>query len=80
MPEPVGAFPRDESPFGVRDLAGGVRELCAGVFREGARPLRGGSWFNPYPFVFRADSRTWRGEHTRATDAGFRVVYDEREA
>ena len=86
FPEPVGAFARDESPFGVRDLAGGVRELCAicpadpaRVWGDGDRPLRGGSWFNPYPFVFRADCRTSRGDRTRTTDAGFRVAYDERE-
>ncbi|MBI4602588.1 MAG: protein kinase [Planctomycetes bacterium] len=78
FPEPVGAFPRDVSPFGVRDLAGGVRELCAGTYGDGYQPLRGGSWFNPYPFVFRADCRTTRGELTRTTDAGLRVCYDER--
>jgi len=27
QPEPVGAFPLDESPFGVRDLTGGVGDL-----------------------------------------------------
>ena len=78
-PEPVGVFARDESPFGVRDLAGGVRELCAGEYDEGYRPLRGGSWFNPVPIVFRADCRTARGMRTRTTDAGFRVAFDERD-
>ena len=29
QPEPVGAFPRDVSCYGVRDLAGGVREWVA---------------------------------------------------
>jgi eukaryotic-like serine/threonine-protein kinase len=29
QPEPVGGFPLDESPYGVRDMAGAVREWCA---------------------------------------------------
>jgi serine/threonine-protein kinase len=34
QPEPVGTFPRDESPYGVRDLAGGMREWVADVFGQ----------------------------------------------
>lgn len=43
VPEPVGAFPMDESPFGVRDVAGCIAEWCDGWFDEGRgqRPLRG---------------------------------------
>jgi serine/threonine-protein kinase len=33
-PEPVGAFERDCSPYGVRDLAGGVREWVADIVGE----------------------------------------------
>jgi serine/threonine-protein kinase len=29
QPEPIGGFARDESPYGVRAMAGGVREWCA---------------------------------------------------
>jgi eukaryotic-like serine/threonine-protein kinase len=29
QPEPIGTFPTDESPYGVRDLAGGMREWVA---------------------------------------------------
>ncbi|MBI4601849.1 MAG: SUMF1/EgtB/PvdO family nonheme iron enzyme, partial [Planctomycetes bacterium] len=75
-PEPVGVFSHDASPFGVRDLGGGVKDLCAGTYAEGYRPLRGGSWFNHVPFVCRTDFRTFRREGTRTTDAGFRVCYD----
>jgi len=32
QPEPVGAFATDESPYGVRDMAGGVREWVGDVF------------------------------------------------
>jgi serine/threonine-protein kinase len=31
QPEPVGAFATDESPYGVRDMAGGVREWVGDV-------------------------------------------------
>ncbi|MBI4600993.1 MAG: SUMF1/EgtB/PvdO family nonheme iron enzyme [Planctomycetes bacterium] len=77
FPEPVGAFPRDVSVFGIRDLAGTVRELCDGWANEGYRPVRGGSWFSPFPSAFRADTRTVQRDANRSTDAGFRVCYDE---
>jgi eukaryotic-like serine/threonine-protein kinase len=34
QPEPVGTFPTDESPYGVRDMAGGMCEWVADVFGE----------------------------------------------
>jgi len=43
--EPTGRSTRDESPFGVRDLAGNVLEWCTGVAPSGIpfrRPWRGG--------------------------------------
>jgi formylglycine-generating enzyme required for sulfatase activity len=50
-PEPVGTFPIDESPYGVRDLAGGIAEwvVPSDAPRGGApaaRPMasRGGAW------------------------------------
>jgi serine/threonine-protein kinase len=36
QPEPVGSFPLDESPFGMRDAAGGMREWVADVADLGA--------------------------------------------
>ncbi len=77
-PEPVGAFARDVSPFGVRDLAGGIRENVDGWYGKGYRLCKGGSWFNPVPFIFRADCRTSLRDLNRATDVGFRVCYGER--
>jgi serine/threonine-protein kinase len=77
FPDPVGSFPRDMSVFGVCDLAGTVRELCEGWAGEGYRPCRGGSWYNPFPVVFRADVRTRQRDGNRTTDVGFRVCYDE---
>ena len=48
-PEPVGAFTDDISIYGVRDVAGSVREWCSDeVFNAdpGRRPIRGGSWLS----------------------------------
>lgn len=41
--ERVGAFPKDESPYGVRDVAGSVAEWCGGWFDpdRSQQPLRG---------------------------------------
>ena len=46
QPEPVGAYPTDRSPYGVRDMAGGIREWCDSWFSEkdSLRLVRGGSW------------------------------------
>lgn len=42
-PEPVGSFQMDRSPYGVRDMAGGVAEWCGGWFdaKRSQQPLRG---------------------------------------
>ena len=34
QPEPIGTFPVDESPYGVRDMAGGMREWVGDIFGE----------------------------------------------
>jgi serine/threonine-protein kinase len=47
QPEPVGAFPTDVSVYGIRDLAGGVRQWCGESAFDGdpqRRPVRGGAW------------------------------------
>lgn len=36
QPEPVGTFTTDESPYGVRDMAGGVREWVGDIFGDRA--------------------------------------------
>ena len=51
QPEPVGSFPVDESPYGMRDAAGGIREWTDSFFdrAQETRTLRGGAWyFNPH--------------------------------
>jgi serine/threonine-protein kinase len=71
-PEPVGAFATDESPYGVRDLAGGMAEWTA-PDAEGAAYSRGGAWYDPrvdcrvtVRRLYRAGERSWR--------VGFRLV------
>jgi serine/threonine-protein kinase len=47
LPEAVGAFAADTSPYGVKDLAGGMRDWCGDASYGGdpkRRPIRGGSW------------------------------------
>jgi formylglycine-generating enzyme required for sulfatase activity/tRNA A-37 threonylcarbamoyl transferase component Bud32 len=47
QPEPVGALAADSSPYGVRDMAGGMRDWCGDATYggdPGRRPVRGGSW------------------------------------
>ncbi|MCB9683527.1 MAG: SUMF1/EgtB/PvdO family nonheme iron enzyme [Alphaproteobacteria bacterium] len=43
-PWPVGRYPVDTSVYGVKDLAGGMREWTASMFDEGQMVLRGGTW------------------------------------
>jgi serine/threonine-protein kinase len=59
-PVAVGSFPVDESPFGVRDMAGSAKDWCLDGMRGGRRAVRGGFW---------------RGDATRARVAS-RQEYD----
>ena len=38
LPTVVGAFPVDESPYGIRDLAGSMQDWCSDVFIETGPP------------------------------------------
>ena len=63
-PESPGLFPLDESPFGVRDVAGGMREWTATVSgsRGEWRIVKGGSFGGPSAFcrlAFRNDDVSW---------------------
>ena len=75
QPEPVGAFPTDRSIYGVRDLAGTIREWCRDWFHEGQyRLTRGGSWFNVHEGGFRAAHRLGTRPDNASTVIGFRVA------
>lgn len=49
QPQAVGKYRADESPYGVRDLAGGVREWCRSWYsqRDQQQLIRGGCWNQP---------------------------------
>jgi formylglycine-generating enzyme required for sulfatase activity len=56
-PEPRGRFPCDESPYGIRDMAGGAEEENAGTIPGlDWTPWRGGSWVTANPVYFKAAS------------------------
>jgi serine/threonine-protein kinase len=49
-PRPVGSCPADESPYGVRDLSGGLETWCLNAVGEKYydwRAMRGGAWSLP---------------------------------
>lgn len=75
QPEPIGAFPLDESPYGVRDLAGGVGDwtstgadgqpLDPNDLEERQVVWRGGTW-----------STTSQGHHTLRYQQSTRNIGD----
>jgi serine/threonine-protein kinase len=75
QPQPVGSFPTDESPYGVRDLAGGACDWCDGWSSRlrNLRVLRGGGWGNR-PEMARASARSGWGENNVWGDTSFRLV------
>ena len=56
----VGAFPTDESPFGVRDMGGGASEYARPENPDSPTdaPVKGGSWVKQGELGFRATCRT----------------------
>jgi serine/threonine-protein kinase len=80
-PEPVGSFPIDESPFGARDLAGGIAEWVipgeAGL--EGVEPgqramaSRGGAW-SDWSHDCQLSARRSYHAVERSSRVGFRLV------
>ncbi len=76
QPEPVGTFEDDCSPYGVRDLAGGVQEWCQSEDASTPeRPLKGGSW-NVDARLCRLASSMKVIAAARTAKVGFRLVHD----
>ena len=76
--EPVGTFTADVSPYGVRDLAGGVQEWCADpedAASDTDHPVKGGAW-NQDERACRLASRIRILAAARTASIGFRLVYD----
>lgn len=59
-PEPFGLFPMDESPYGIRDMAGGAQAYTTGKTGVGGRwnIIKGGAW-GAGPPLCRAASRMY---------------------
>ena len=76
--EPVGRFPSDVSVYGVRDLAGSMREWCREDHLDGdpgRRATRGGGWNNA-PRACRATYRVPVIPQAVNANFGFRRVRD----
>lgn len=75
-PEPVGAFPHDESPYGVRDVAGGVAEWVTPRWSAtGLAVSRGGAWCDWATECHLAARRAYRSGE-RSLRVGFRLARD----
>ncbi len=75
QPEPVGTFAIDESPYGVRDMAGTIRNWCDSRFLPNERHflVKGGSWNLPAEGC-RAAGRYGHLPGTVITSIGFRIA------
>jgi serine/threonine-protein kinase len=76
--EPVGTFVDDISPYGVRDLAGGVRDWCQPTDDDDQeRPVFGGAWLADEQGCRLASRLTIHAEG-RTAGIGFRMVYSAK--
>ncbi|MCI0341001.1 MAG: formylglycine-generating enzyme family protein, partial [Planctomycetales bacterium] len=77
-PTAVGTAEDDTSPFGVRDLAGGVLEWCADERPGGTRGARGGGRSRTSPRMFRCAYRSAPGKSLVYLFLGFRVAAEPK--
>ena len=79
---PGGFEPRDESPFGVLDMAGSRREWMRDAVPAMTPPTyfqRGGFWGRPEEEHFRTASRLYANGERADGDTGFRLIALRRE-
>lgn len=69
----VDGFPVDESPYGVRGLAGNVRDWCEDGVADGRKIDRGGFWLGNAREARLADQHEHVPDH-RAAEIGFRLA------
>lgn len=74
-PSALDRFPDDESPFGMRSVAGGAREWTATVAEPGRYLLRGGSW-RAWPDQCRIGARATAAADLTHRAIGMRLVAD----
>lgn len=84
----VHSFPIDESPYGVRGMAGNSRDWCADAYVKGVPPriegvddapdaprvVRGGSWTSRVPRAMDAGYRMQGPPNARDGNLGFRLA------
>ena len=73
-PQPVGAFPLDQSVYGIRDLDGSVSEPIPAITIPRHIVRRGGHWTAMDDFEFRLATRNGRVYRVHGIDLGIRVV------
>jgi len=81
---PVSGLPGGESVFGVKSMAGNVREWTAAAMCPYSRPtcksntlvMRGGAWTDTDPLSVRAALRNSKPEDYRSETVGFRCARD----
>jgi formylglycine-generating enzyme required for sulfatase activity/tRNA A-37 threonylcarbamoyl transferase component Bud32 len=76
-PAPINSYPDDESPFGMRSVAGGVREWTDSPADDlpDRYLIRGGSWRSP-PDQCRIDARATAREDLTHQAIGVRLAAD----
>ncbi len=78
-PEPGLRFPRDESPFGVFDMAGSAAEWCDDLYdpAQGTRRIVGGCWAWSKMELFETYSGQGWPPSEAGDETGFRLVIRE---
>ena len=77
LPNVVGAFPVDESPYGIRDLAGSMSDWCSDAFAEDGPPAASARHASTIPGGLPAGTRAdaAQGDEVDGTgQASYRVV------
>jgi len=78
-PDVVGAYPRDESVYGIRDLAGSASEPTTDVTEGNYLSVRGGNWRTVNDYFFRVANRNGRFAASKfAVDQGIRLVAEPK--
>jgi serine/threonine-protein kinase len=81
QPEPIGTFPIDESPYGVRDMAGGMREWVLDLYPEKSgeltmrEPEPEGETARGESVMRRVRSGMWSADHKWARAASRSAMY-----
>lgn len=82
MPERVGSFASDQSPYGIYDMAGLVSEYCDSPFSgdSALRVVKGGNYREQSAVGCRVSGRHSASSRTPSLTIGFRVVRDVPQA